>query len=381
MTDINGVMMQYFQAALATDLTHWQRLQSESRSLAEVGFTAIWVPPAAQGTGNEDYLAALHTAQQAGWQVYTDAALIHKLGGYSDKVLEQPHCLLASAQPELQAELNNWGEWLFDTTGMDGFYLADMDQARPNCFNEWLVHVRRYAHRKLFAVGEYWAEDVESLHTVINQTGGQFSLLDVPLHYNFHRASRANGHFDMRRILFGTLMREQPALAVTFVENHLSQPLQVMESVVEPWFKPLAYALILLRREGYPCVFYGDYYGGHYWGKGLDGRIHEVWLNEHRWLIDRFLHARHQGAHGKQYDYFDHPECIGWTRLGNAEFPRTLAVVMSDAAPGSKWMEVGKPCTWFYDVTEHIPEPILTTEAGWGEFACNGGSVSVWLEK
>ena len=27
------------------------------------------------------------------------------------------------------------------------------------------------------------------------------------------------------------------------------------------WFKPLAYALILLRKHGLPCVFYGDYYG------------------------------------------------------------------------------------------------------------------------
>ena len=34
-----------------------------------------------------------------------------------------------------------------------------------------------------------------------------------------------------------------------------------MESFVEDWFKPMAYALILLRREGYPCVFYGDYKG------------------------------------------------------------------------------------------------------------------------
>jgi alpha-amylase len=381
MTDINGVMMQYFQADLATDRTHWQRLQTDARSLAEAGFTAIWVPSAEQGSSNEDYLAALRTAQQSGLQVYTDVELIHKLSGYSSDTAVSPHCLLDSPQMEMQAELNNWGEWLFDTTGIDGFYLAEMEQARPNFFNEWLIHVRRYAHRKLFAVGEYWAEDVESLHTVINQTGGQFSLLDVPLHYNFHRASRASGHFDMRRILFGTLMREQPALAVTFVESHLSQPLQVMESVVEPWFKPHAYALILLRREGYPCVFYGDYYGGHYWGKGLDGKVHEVWLNEHRWLLDRFLHARHQAAHGAQYDYFDHPECIGWTRLGTDQSPRSLAVIMSDATPGSKWMEVGKPCTWFYDVTEHVLEPILTNESGWGEFACKGGSVSVWLEQ
>ena len=36
---------------------------------------------------------------------------------------------------------------------------------------------------------------------------------------------------------------------------------QALCSWVQEWFKPLAYALILLRRDGYPCVFYGDYYG------------------------------------------------------------------------------------------------------------------------
>jgi Predicted membrane protein len=30
---------------------------------------------------------------------------------------------------------------------------------------------------------------------------------------------------------------------------------------VAGWFKPLAYAVILLRKDGLPCVFYGDLFG------------------------------------------------------------------------------------------------------------------------
>jgi hypothetical protein len=33
---------------------------------------------------------------------------------------------------------------------------------------------------------------------------------------------------------------------------------QSLESWVNPQFKPLAYSLILLRVDGYPCVFFGD---------------------------------------------------------------------------------------------------------------------------
>ena len=65
----------------------------------------------------------------------------------------------------------------------------------------------------------------------------------------------------MRNILKGTLLEARPERAVTFVDNHDTQPGQALASWVDGWFKSIAYALILLRGEGLPCVFYGDYYG------------------------------------------------------------------------------------------------------------------------
>ncbi|MEB3105138.1 MAG: hypothetical protein VKN17_05090 [Cyanobacteriota bacterium] len=47
---------------------------------------------------------------------------------------------------------------------------------------------------------------------------------------------------------------------ITALEHH-TQPLQSLESVVEPWFKPLAYAFILLRDQGYPCISHAVDYG------------------------------------------------------------------------------------------------------------------------
>ena len=57
-----------------------------------------------------------------------------------------------------------------------------------------------------------------------------------------------------------------------------------------------------------------------------------------------------------------------------------MAVVMSDGSGGSKWMEVGRSNAVFHDITEHVAEPVRTNEHGWGDFCCNGGSVSVWVE-
>jgi alpha-amylase len=177
------------------------------------------------------------------------------------------------------------------------------------------------------------------------------------------------------------LVQQQPTLAVTLVENHDSQPLQSLESIVESWFKPLAYALILLREAGYPCIFYGDYYGAHYKDAGKDGNEYEIWMDSHQFLIDKFLYARQNYAYGAQYDYFDHPNTIGWTRLGDEEHPGGMAVVISNGEGGSKWMEVGQPNCTYVDITEHVQEPVTTNDDGWAEFGCNGGSVSVWVKE
>jgi alpha-amylase len=289
-------------------------------------------------------------------------------------------CDLDFQDEYVRNEMLNWGKWYLDTTGVHGFRLDAIKHISAWFFPIWLDELERYAQKDLFVVGEYWTPDIGTLHWYLDAVGNRMSVFDVSLHYNFHYASRAGGNYDMRRILDGTLMQQRPVHAVTFVENHDSQPLQALQSVVEPWFKPLAYAIILLRQEGYPCVFHADYYGAEYEDRGRDGNRYNIFMPSHRWLIDKFLHVRRNFAYGTQYDYFDHWNTIGWTRLGNAEHPKAIAVLMSDGSAGQKWMEVGKPNATFRDITEHIKEPITTNEWGWAEFRCNGGSVSVWVQ-
>ena len=289
-------------------------------------------------------------------------------------------CDLEFDNEEVRQELSNWGKWYLDTTGVDGYRLDAVKHIPAWYFPDWLNEMSDYAGKERFAVGEYWDAGLEALHAYIETSQGRVSLFDVPLHYNFHAASLQSEEYDMRQIFDNTLVKEQPTLAVTFVSNHDSQALQALESVVEPWFKPLAYALILLRQEGYPCVFYPDYYGAEYTDTGNDGNEHTVVMPSHSWIIDKFLYARKHFTYGSQYDYFDHANTIGWTCLGDDEHPGAMAVVLTNGADGSKSMEVGKPNTKFVDLTEHIDELVTTDENGWAEFRCNGGSVSVWVE-
>jgi alpha-amylase len=283
--------------------------------------------------------------------------------------------------PEVEAELKRWGEWTLDHVGVDGFRLDAIKHIQGDFFVTWIEHLEAYAQRDLFCVGEYWSYDINVLAWYAGNSAGKLNLFDAPLHDNFHRASRAGGHYDMSRILDGTLMQQMPLLAVTLVENHDTQPLQALESVVEPWFKPLAYAIILLRAEGYPCIFHADYYGARYTDRGRDGSLVEVEMASHRWILDRLLFARVHFAHGPQHSYLDHFNAIGWTRIGSHDHPWALAVLLSDGPAGAKWMNAGTPHTRFLDITGHLSEAITTNADGWAEFHCPGGSLSVWVEE
>ncbi len=279
----------------------------------------------------------------------------------------------------VRGELKYWGRWFVDTTGVDGFRIDAIKHIKSTFFRDWLNHLRlHFSGRELFSVGEYWSDNVDELHNYIGASEGRLSLFDVPLHYNLHRASLAGRDFDMRKIYDGTLVKEQPALAVTFVENHDSQPCQSLESSVEPWFKPLAYALILLRKDGYPCVFYADYYGAEYQNCRDEP---PVILYSHRFLIDRFLFARKAYGFGDQHDYFDHPNTIGWIRTGDSEHPGAMVVVMSNSDAGHKWINTFRPDTAFYDCTGHFKGNVHTNGDGWGSFPCPERSISVWLQK
>lgn len=288
-------------------------------------------------------------------------------------------CNLDIANPDVRHELMYWGEWYTDLTGVDGFRFDAVKHVGSDFFVEWLHHMREHTGRDLFAVGEYWTGVHQALEHFIERTGGNVMLFDSVLHYNFAAAGREGAAYDLRVLFDGSLVKENPDMAVTLVSNHDTQPLQSLESVVEAWFKPLAYALILLRQGGYPCVFFADYYGATYQGEGQDGNSYNIDMPSHQWLIDHFLQVRSQYAFGEQQDYFDDPHCIGWTRMGTEEHPDGVAVLISNEGDRITSMHTGHAECQYYDVTGHVEDRVTTNADGWGDFRCNDRSVSVWV--
>ncbi|PKL27950.1 MAG: alpha-amylase [Spirochaetae bacterium HGW-Spirochaetae-2] len=289
-------------------------------------------------------------------------------------------CDLDFGSPEVRDELTRWGRWHLDTTGVDGFRIDAVKHIPAWFFPQWLKAMCDHARKDLFSVAEFWDPDLDNLRRYIDMTAGLLSLFDVPLHFAFHTASIARADYDLRTIFDGSLVQVDPHHAVTFVANHDSQPLQALESVVEPWFKPLAYALVLLRREGYPCVFAADYEGASYRDRGNDGQQYDIEMPSFKPLLDKLLEERKTSTFGQQRDYFDHPNTIGWTFSGDASHPGSMAVLLSNGNEGTKRMETGKRDTTYVDCTGNRIGSITTDAQGFGEFHCNGASVSVWIE-
>ena len=177
----------------------------------------------------------------------------------------------------------------------------------------------------------------------------------------------------MSQIFDGTLVKEFPDLAVTFVDNHDTEPGQALESWIPDWFKPHAYALTLLRKDGLPCVFYGDYYG-----------IEDKSVTPKNEVLHKLLRVRKYFAYGEQVDYFNDENVIGFCRRGDYDHPESgVAVVMTDSRGGCVHMNMGKDLanSVFYDCTGNLEETVYVDHEGNGIFYCKDGSVSVWIKK
>ncbi len=278
--------------------------------------------------------------------------------------------------PQVVRETLDWGKWYYDTVRMDGLRLDAVKHIGFDFYRKWIGEMRSYAtggaggQDDFFIVGEYWSRELGKLTHYLDAADHALALFDVPLHFHFYQAATSDGNFDMRTLYEGTLTGTDPEHAVPFVDNHDTQPGQALQSFIPAWFKPIAYALILLRDAGTPCVFYGDYYGIPHDGiAAVPG-------------LGTLLRVRSSYACGAEHLYFDDPSVVGFTREGDdAHADSGVVVLLSDSVGGKKRMYAGRAHAGvcMVDAMGKRTERVPIDAEGFGEFAVDGGSVSVWV--
>lgn len=277
------------------------------------------------------------------------------------------------SHPEVVEELTRWGLWYTNFANLDGYRLDAVKHIKFEFYRDWLLHMQEASSKNLYSVAEYWSPDLNKLLHYIEITKGRTKVFDVPLHFNMYQAA-TNPQYYMGNILKNTVLESKPEHAVTFIDNHDSQIGQALQSWISPWFKPLSYALILLHKDGDPCVFYSDYYG--------ENQNHFPPVKH----LKALLRLRKEKAYGTQYDYFDHEHMIGFTRSGCEEKPGSgLAVVMTNHEAGFKKMYIGTEYAGreFVDALGEFDSSVTVTimPNGYGKFLVNEKSISVWVLK
>ena len=277
---------------------------------------------------------------------------------------------------DVRDELVRWGGWLLETTGARGVRIDAAKHMAHSFTREWLGRVREMQPgEEVFAVGEYWSGSADALEQYLAATDGAMRLFDVPLHYRMRNAGERGRDYDLRTLLDDTLVSRNAVAAVTFVDNHDSQPGQSLSSPVADWFKPIAYAFILLRSAGYPCVFFGDYFGND--GAGGEDQT----LVAHRGVIDAMLEARALFLYGEQEEYPVSSTCVGWLVTGEDEHPGVMAVVVSTGDENAISMQTHHPGMEFGDVTGAHESVLQADEGGMVAFPARAGGVSVWCSR
>jgi len=305
-----------------------------------------------------------------------DDAVSHQLGNY-DYLMGAD---VDFRNPEVVEELKKWIRWYLDTTKVDGLRLDALKHISSHFIKEYIDFIRSEIDGDFFFVGEYWKDNAEPINAYLDVMEHSLSLFDVPLHYHFFEASRQKAAYDLRFIFKNTLSELNLLKAVSFVGNHDTQRLQSLESTVEDWFRPLAYAMILLSENSYPCVFYPDLFGAEYVDTDLTGVEVKVTMPKVE-ILPKLLQARQKFGYGEQINYFDDANCIAWVRTGTDRRPGCV-VVISNSTEAHKEIELGPEnadCR-FTDFLEIRNEEIVLDQDGKGIFPVNASSVSIWVK-
>lgn len=276
------------------------------------------------------------------------------------------------AHPHVQEELKKWISWFVNETKIDGIRMDALKHMDAAFVKEFIGYIRENIGKDFYILGEYWSGDLDNLNEFLDEVDYNINLFDVGLHFNLVALSEdAHGH-DLRKVLDNSLTQTHPHLSVTFIDNHDTQKGQSLESSVDDWFKEIAYGIILLRKDGYPCLFYGDYYG-------LVGEEGPKDLQE---KIRKLAKIRKAFSYGDQDDYFQSPTLLGWVRHGDEDHPNKCAVLISTGDKDEIRMFLGEEEKGkiYADYTGNNEGKIEIDKDGYGNLLVSPGSISIWAE-
>lgn len=282
---------------------------------------------------------------------------------------------VAYENPSVQEDVKSWGAWVANELGLGGFRIDAAKHISRAFLNNWVGSIKSQPGQSdLLFIAEYLASDVGTVESFVDGFNTTISVFDTPLQEMFHSFS-TGAQTDLRTVFNNTWLVTRPEQAAVYVNNHDTQIGQSLQSLnVGGWFVPLAYALILLRQEGYPCVFYADLYGAY---NSTNNFTEPAYAQQ---IADLAL-ARKYFGYGNQTNYFDDANQIGWTREGNGDHPDGLAVIMSNAQGGTQNLRMNVGVQHAGEVWSSLfgsNGNVIIDGQGWADFVAGAGTVNIF---
>lgn len=284
-----------------------------------------------------------------------------------------PH--LCHRNPDVYKAMFDYARFIIEELGFDGFRF---DFAKG--FGSWMISVlAKYRYVKdghdftPFVVAELWSgtEEInEWLERVNAMTDNQISCFDFPMRYKLKDVCDTP-NYDLRNLTDnGSVVTQRPMHATTFVDNHDMGDNVIVND------KMLAYSFILVH-EGYPCIFWYDYYNN---GLGRGGTPNG---------IDALIAVHHTHAGGDSQILHADPDLYIMQRAGFksdiVDQPGLIYVLnnlgdkWSGTSVKTQWQNTKfRPVAWDGHDTAH-PDERTTDAEGNAEFPAPPRGYAVYI--
>ncbi|ADW68393.1 alpha-amylase domain-containing protein [Granulicella tundricola] len=168
-----------------------------------------------------------------------------------------PH--LCHRNPSVYKAMFDYARLIIEDLDFDGFRFDFVKG-----YGSWMISLlSKYQYEKKdmkefmpYVVCELWSggDDIDMwLDKANSVTDNQIAAFDFPLRYQL-KAVCDQPNYDLRNLTRdGSVVMARPAHAATFVDNH-----DMGEDIIQN-DKLMAYSFIMVH-EGYPCIFWFDYY-------------------------------------------------------------------------------------------------------------------------
>jgi alpha-amylase len=287
-----------------------------------------------------------------------------------DNTFEKDYLLAADVDYQnenVKDEMKEWGVWIINDIGFDGFRLDAVKHIDSDFISEWLTYVQENTDKDVFVVGEAWIENTMGLTFYLyGIDNSDYTVFDFPLRNTFENLR--SGTMNMTALGKAGMVNKTgfKDRAVTFIDNHDTGRDHVEYKAPINNRKYQAYTYILMREHGLPMVYWKDYY--------QDG------MKEN---INKLLKARRYFAYGPGHEVDNNDiNTYSYVRAGLADIPGTgLVMMISQGVSGditTKRINSTKPNTEFYDITGNIEGRVITDAEGYGEFKVKNDEATGW---